>query len=406
MNEITIKRHSFDIVKNRLKKFSEKENIKFNIDKVRTEGDFFGLGDHNVTGSELNSRIESIQENFIDINKSNNEIIKEFKEIYNAFDALDKDYITSILANVRAIEKTSNDIRVQQNTLKKHNEKLVTQQNKLDLHQVEIEKNVANISKIVTALRVFKEKLDGYNHLTDIDVIWNECKMIQNKINLMSDNITGFSKKVADEIKNVNKNIEDSIKVVNIDYQNKISTLSKKMSSLNKKIEEYITFTSKIYNVTHLMDIDEIWEQMEDSKFCINRIEKEVEFNKNRLNELGQVDSRIRESIDLNIRDIGMLKEYKEKICKIIHIEDIDSMWISIEEHKLQLEESKKRYEDLLSIIYRNKDEIDKNVIDKLQMSNIIIEHLNKKFKYMHYIAGFSVGLAIFETILLFLKVI
>ena len=55
-----------------------------------------------------------------------------------------KDYITSIVANVKAIEKTSNDVRVQQETLKQHNEKLANQQNKLDAHQVKIEKNVAN----------------------------------------------------------------------------------------------------------------------------------------------------------------------------------------------------------------------------------------------------------------------
>lgn len=74
---------------------------------------------------------------------------------------LDKDCITSIVANVKAIEKTSNDVRVQQETLKQHNEKLANQQSELDVHQVEIEKNVENISKIVAALRVFKEKLEG-----------------------------------------------------------------------------------------------------------------------------------------------------------------------------------------------------------------------------------------------------
>lgn len=44
--------------------------------------------------------------------------------IYNALDALDRDYIASIIANVKAIEKTSNDVRVQQGTLKQHHEKL------------------------------------------------------------------------------------------------------------------------------------------------------------------------------------------------------------------------------------------------------------------------------------------
>ena len=41
MTEIEIKRHSFDLAKNRLKEFSEKTEAKLKIDQVRTEGDFF-----------------------------------------------------------------------------------------------------------------------------------------------------------------------------------------------------------------------------------------------------------------------------------------------------------------------------------------------------------------------------
>lgn len=214
MNEIAIKRHSFDLAKNRLKEFSEKTEAELEIDKVRTDGGFLGLGDHKVTGYELNRRLETIQEHFIAVNTTNNKVIKEFREVYNALDVLDKDYITSIVANVKAIEKTSNDVRVQQGTLKQHNEKLANQQSKLDAHQAEIEKNVANISKIVAALKVFKEKLEGYKHLTDIDKIWNDCKSIQNEIRVVSDSITKFSKKTTEDIataNNKNKTLSDQV---------------------------------------------------------------------------------------------------------------------------------------------------------------------------------------------------
>lgn len=127
MNEIVIKRHSFDLAKNRLKEFSEKTEAELEIDKVRADGGFLGLGDHKVTGYELNRRLETIQEHFIAVNTTNNKVLKEFREVYNALDVLDKDYITSIVANVKAIEKTSNDVRVQQGTLKQHNEKLANQ---------------------------------------------------------------------------------------------------------------------------------------------------------------------------------------------------------------------------------------------------------------------------------------
>lgn len=107
MNEIAVKRHSFDVAKNRLKEFSEKTEAELEIDKVRTDGGFLGLGDHKVTGYELNRRLETIQEHFIAVNTTNNKVIKAFREVYNVLDVLDKDYITSIIANVKAIEKTS-----------------------------------------------------------------------------------------------------------------------------------------------------------------------------------------------------------------------------------------------------------------------------------------------------------
>ena len=189
MNKIEIRKHSFDLAKNRLKEFSETRKGELEIDKVQTAGDFFGLGDHMVTGNELNSRLETIQEHLIAVNTTNNKVIKEFREIYNALDVLDRDYISSIVANVKAIEKTSNDVRIQQGTLKQHNDKLASQQSKLDAHQVEIEKNVANISKIVTALEVFKEKLEGYKHLTDIDKIWNDISESKENLNVINNSL-------------------------------------------------------------------------------------------------------------------------------------------------------------------------------------------------------------------------
>ena len=107
MNEIEKRRHNFDLAKNRLKEFSAKTEAELAIDRVRTDGDFFGWGDHKVTGYELNRRLETIQKHFIAVNTTNNKVIKEFREVYNALDALDRDYIASIVANVRAIEKTS-----------------------------------------------------------------------------------------------------------------------------------------------------------------------------------------------------------------------------------------------------------------------------------------------------------
>lgn len=559
MNEIAIKRHNFDLAKNRLKEFSEKTEAELEIDKVRTDGGFLGLGDHKVTGYELNRRLETIQEHFIAVNTTNNKVIKEFREVYNALDVLDKDYITSIIANVKAIEKTSNDVRVQQGTLKQHNEKLANQQSKLDAHQAEIEKNVANISKIVTALKVFKEKLEGYKHLTDIDKIWNDCKTIQNEIRVVLDSITKFSKKATEDIATANnknkvlsdqvnrdiltlrneaksfkeffcdlsesvestanlldnqipviketasfteqlknvahlddvdsmwddinktkenfvtvenslqnieadilqmqrhleeidsfvtvlnghthlqdidnmwddldickKNIEkingniqtqqselDNLVTTSENHTASIATLFKKLAdaeeyavdsrSLITKLE---TFREEVSALNHLMEVDGIWKQTEDHQIRINRVELESKAHTDKLNELEQADSKMCENITSNTHDISLLKEYKEKLSGISHLDDVDGMWKGVEEHTSKLIECEKRDEELADTIQKNKEEVNENIAEAVQTANAAIETLTKKVKYAYWIAGGSVGLAIIELILLLMKVI
>lgn len=556
MNEITIKKHSFDLAKNRLKDFSKQTDTELEIKRVKTEGGFLWLGDHKVTGDELNERLETIQKHFIAVNETNNKVIKEFREIYNALDALDRDYITSIINNVKSIEKTSNDVRVQQGTLKQHNEKLEKHQNKLDAHQIEIEKNVANISKIVNALKVFKEKLEGYKHLTDIDRIWSDSETIQNEIRVVSDSIIKFSKKTTEDIAAVNaKNkdlsdqvnkdiftlrkeansfneyvadlsekledtvnlldnqlpviretacfaehlktinhiddvdsmwddinkvkenfdiIENSLQNIGADilkmqkhidgidsfvailngyihlqdidkiwddlevcktniekingdiqtHQNKldildttstehkesIDTLSKKMADAEayavdsrNLITELEVFRAEISALNHLMEVDNIWKHTEDHQIRIKKVEQEGKSHTDKLDELGQADSEMCVRINSNAHDIKSLKEYKDKLSGISHLDDVDSIWKDVEKHTSLLTESEKREEDLAAAIQKNKKDAEADLASAIQKTNSTIEFLTKKIKYAYWIAGGAGGLAIIELILLLL---
>lgn len=409
MNEIVIKRHSFDLAKNRLKEFSEKTEAELEIDKVRTDGGFLGLGNHKVTGYELNGRLETIQEHFIAVNTTNNTVIKEFREVYNALDVLDKDYITSIVANVKAIEKTSNDVRVQQGILKQHNEKLANQQSKLDVHQVEIEKNVANISKIVAALKVFKEKLEDYKHLTDIDKIWNDCKTIQNEIKVVSDSITKFSKKVTEDIAmahNKNKALSDQ--------------LNRDILKMQKHLEEIDSFVAVLNGYTHLQDIDNMWDDLDICKTNIERINGNIQAQQSELDNLAVTSEGHAESIAAlfkNLADaekyavdsrnlITKLEAFKAEVSALNYLMEVDDIWKDVEEHTSKLVECEKRDAELAATIQKNKEEANENIAETVQTANAAIETLTKKVKYAYWIAGSSAGLAIIELILLFMKVI
>lgn len=433
MNEMVIKRHSFDLAKNRLKEFSERTEAELEIDRVETDGGFLGLGDHKVTGYELNRRLETIQGHFIAVNTTNNKVIKEFREIYNALDALDRDYIASIVANVKAIEKTSNDVRVQQGTLKQHHEKLASQQSKLDAHQVEIEKNVANISKVVAALKVFKEKLESYKHLSDIDKIWNDCQKWHQEISTLSGNISDAITKS----NSANAKAISDVKVLLKDTDDKAGKLAERLNEQICRIDDIRTFIDELKNTAHLKDIDNMWDTLSNALDSLNELTSEietvkkdiakalafvdlvsqyehlqdvdvvwdkVESNGKKLEALDEQSERMFTAIAETQSGVRALEAHKQKIESIVHLRDIDDTWASAEKHTIQIEELQTQDDEIKKLIQQNRDFSDQALKTEKEANDSAIQQLNKKIQYAYWIAGGSMALAIVELLLLLLR--
>lgn len=400
MNEIIIEKQNFERAIKRLKDFSEKKEAELIIDRVKIDGGFLWLGNHKVTGVELNSRLEIIQKHLIDINTTNNQTIKEFREVYNALEALDKDYIERIVATVKNIEKTSDDVRIHQEVLSQHTNKLQIQQNKLNAHQGEIDKIIVNINKTIDILKAFKEKLEGLKHLTDIDKIWSDCKKMHNEVRNIADSL-----KLANESHQQNVEKIEVLSNALIIVENEIEALFEKSNIISENLETVISFKVTLENLVHLKDVDEIWKNTENHQFRIDDLEHESKKHTDKINELVLADIKKIERIDSNTSDINHLKEHKEKLSFISHLDDVDKMWEDIEKHTSQLTESKERNEELTSAIQKNKDDIDVKISDLMQTTNATVESLTKKIKYAYWLAGGTAGLAIVEMIFLLVKV-
>ena len=270
MNEI-IEKHNFELIKKHLKEFSEKTQSELEIKRVEEDGWFFF--DHNVTGKELNERLETIQRLFIDVNTTNNSVIKEFREVYNALDVLDRDYITAIMSNLSAIGKTSDDVRIQQRTLKKHNEKL-------NFQQKEIEKNILNIEKIVEVLKTFKEKLESYEHLMEIDEIWNDCKASRDK-NIEISKTVEENKFLLEQLKCDIRTVED-------------------------KIKKLVLFMNHLEKLEHIDDIDYISKEVDKNSTkiveCKERVEELSVYIQSSKEEMNKLRDAIVERLDKKIR--------------------------------------------------------------------------------------------------------
>ena len=112
--EMEINKHNFEESKNRLKEFSEQIQKDLNLKKVEEKGELFGIKidllDRNVTGKELNELTSQIQEYLIESNNDHIKIRKEFGEIYNTFESLDRDYMNKICLSIRGLEEINRKI--------------------------------------------------------------------------------------------------------------------------------------------------------------------------------------------------------------------------------------------------------------------------------------------------------
>ena len=144
--ELVIKTHNFEDAKRRLKEVSEKKPEEFKIGLVKLKEKFWFLkevGEHKVTGDEFNSRIIAINRHLTNLHTKTYENNKEFGEVYNALEALDKDYIAVILTSINAIEEVSKHMREEIDTIKEVQKKTLENFQKF---KQELKMDIAEIS--------------------------------------------------------------------------------------------------------------------------------------------------------------------------------------------------------------------------------------------------------------------
>lgn len=162
MEELVIKNHDFEDAKLAIKNFSEQTTTDLDLKRVDDKKGFVefifggGLGiNHKVTGEELNELTVQIQSHLKNVNTIQIKLIKQFGQVYNALESLDKDYIQAILISIKATEETSK---------------------RIEATQEQIKKIVEDQKKTLEVLKKFKQNMDSYTHLKDVDTLWDETK--------------------------------------------------------------------------------------------------------------------------------------------------------------------------------------------------------------------------------------
>ena len=362
--EINKKRHNFDAKKNSLKKFGETQTQIVEIDDVETEGGLFGLFEHKVTGEELNQRMYTIQTYMVKFNGEMNRVIREFKEVYEAIDILDHDYICDIVANLKSIKKTSNDVRIHQDKLKEHTNKLSLQQSKLDAECVEIKKMEEDQKVILRVLQKFQERLKSLEHLMDIDSIWHDCKMMRDNVKDLSKQ-TEVLEQSCEEIRNNIKILEECNKRL----VEKNGVLEKQIDQQDAALKNKIEETKQQF----LLDVN----QTKDA------IEQKLQ------NHVEQMDVEIAQINKQLVGKIGVLEKQIDQQDAALKnkIEETKQQFL------LDMNQTKGFIEQELQAHVEKTDVLEQKVDDE-------IIALKGKIKTLYYALGGTVGLLVVQTIL------
>ena len=362
--EIDKKRHNFDAKKNSLKKFGETQTQIVEIDDVETEGGLFGLFEHKVTGEELNQRMYTIQTYMVKFNGEMNRVIREFKEVYEAIDILDHDYICDIVANLKAIKKTSNDVRIHQDKLKEHTNKLSLQQSKLDAECVEIKKMEEDQKVILRVLQKFQERLKSLEHLMDIDSIWHDCKTMRDNVKDLSKQ-TEVLEQSCEEIRNNIKILEECNKRL----VEKNGVLEKQIDQQDAALKNKIEETKQQF----LLDVNQTKDAIEQKlQNHVEQMDVEIaQINKQLVGKIGALEERIDQ------QDVVLQNKIEETKQQFL----------------LDMNQTKDFIEQELQAHVEKTDVLEQKVDDE-------IIALKGKIKTLYYALGGTVGLLVVQTIL------
>lgn len=298
-----IKTHNFEAAKNQLKEFSRQDPKDLELSKVDISGKFFGLGDHKVTGYELNNLTTQIQNHLIDYNNIHIKLMKEFGQVYNALEALDKDYIQAILISIKAAERASSEAKNAQEDI---------------AQTMKVQRGTINV------LNQFKTKLESYKHLSDIDKLWNDLQESQNNVEDLYNEISAAIASIKDNSQKITtlSKFKDEVEKIkhlkNLDeLWNKYEKISNEFLEINKtlnatstsidnqeqSINLLVQFKDKLDTYEHLEDIDDIW-------IKCNEVEKSVSSSK--VIEI-QHEEQINDLIN-SLQDIQIQNDERDKV--------------------------------------------------------------------------------------------
>lgn len=259
---LVIKEHDFKEAKRSLQKYSEQGQIDVALSRVPTDGGLFNLGNHKVTGSELNGITSQIQDYLIKINTLTQGLVDEFGQVYKAFEALDKDYITGIVGAIKSAEEVSKKEQEDRKKLRDTVNKLDKTVDALAIFKAELDKlklnkleHITDVDKawkllerqeeLVKTLSSFHTELSRLKHIKDIDSIWEREESSANKISRIDNKIEAMLKAIQAVDETVAE-MKRTVAAVDKRQQHFIEVAEKELSDRQNAIDQHLAEREKV----------------------------------------------------------------------------------------------------------------------------------------------------------------
>ena len=418
-----IKKHNFELAKNRIKFLALQVPPSISLKKFDTEGWFWGFTDHNVTGSEINDNlVKPLQDKLIKQNEHIKKLFDTADEVYKALDYLDKEYVSGIVGTAEAAALASDQALVASKKAEQaSNQALDASSQALDatkkatIAQNDIKNTIAALQQTVTILKTFKEKVS--QELEALSSIGERFTPIENKISDIEQTGKTFKTSISliDSLQKYRTLLESYQHLGDIDaiwsdveghkkelasfhlqVDNFVEKTNQSTARINADIEALQKFRTLLESYQHLGDIDAIWSDVEGHKKELASFHLQVD---NFVEKTNQSTARIN-------ADIEALQKFRTLLESYQHLGDIDAIWSDVETLK---KEYFNLHQNLSSFIEATNSEQEKikETIHQMEIeNNLVRQQYDKRMKIAYWIGGCAVGLTIVNYVLQFIGIL
>lgn len=318
MEEPAKENHSFELSKNQLENIPE----EITTDLALRRGDT-----SKVSPDELNGLAKLIQTHLLDINNMHRSFNKEFGKVCNTLEALDKDYIQTMLIAMKSGEKAKEEAIVAQG---------------------DIEKSMVVQKQTIKALTQFKEKIDKYRNLAEIDSKKDKAAYSYNKLIILEKTVEGLITKINDQSQQLKSNDE---------------------------------LIKRVYSQQHFFGMDALRNDLSETR--------------NQLSELRTQVEQLSTSRKYQAKEIKELNDEKEKLENNVHLKDVDLIYDDVQIFKNEA----KTLKDTIANQDRVIAKLQNNLQDVQDKSDEIESKLSNKIIIAYLLAGGSLAIVVIEFI-------